>query len=179
MDTILVVCYSYTGVTRRLAQLLCSHHGWPLGEVLDERPRAGASGTWRCVVDSLLRRHPEVRYFGPDPDDFHTVVLMSPIWAWRLAGPMRTFVTTRRAVLRHVAVISTMGSGGASNAIAEIAHVLGRPPILADAFTTREIEDGSGTARLIAFGDRLRPGAPPVGAAKAFDVDHGRASHAT
>jgi hypothetical protein len=28
MDSILVVCYSYTGVSRRLARLLCSHHGW-------------------------------------------------------------------------------------------------------------------------------------------------------
>lgn len=158
MDTILVVCYSYTGVTRRLAQLLCSHHGWPLGEILDERPRSGAGGTWRCIVDSMLRRHPEVRYIGPDPGDFHTVVLMSPIWAYRLAGPMRTFIASHREALRRVAVVSTMGSAGASNAVAEIGHVLGRAPILADAFTTREIEDGTGTARLIAFGDRLLPG---------------------
>jgi hypothetical protein len=158
MDTILVVCYSYTGVTRRLAQLLCSHHGWPLGEILDERPRAGAGGTWRCVLDSLLKRHPDIRYLGPDPEDFHAVVLMSPIWVYRLAGPMRSFIASRREALRRVAVISTMGSGGASNAVAEIADVLGRTPILTDAFTTREIEDGSGTARLIAFGDRLLPG---------------------
>lgn len=60
-----------------------------------------------------------------------------------------------------VVCISTMGSAGASNALAEIAQVLGRAPILADAFTTREIEDGSGTARLIAFGDRLLPGSAP------------------
>lgn len=158
MDSILVVCYSYTGTTRRLAQLLCSHHGWPLGEVLDEGPRAGVGGTWRCFLDSMLRRHPEVRYLGPDPGDFHTVVLMSPIWVYRLAGPMRSFIASRRNALRRVAVISTMGSAGASNAVAEIAHVLGKSPILADAFTTREIEDGSGTARLIAFGDRLLPG---------------------
>jgi hypothetical protein len=158
MDSILVVCYSYTGTTRRLAQLLCSHHGWPLGEILDERPRGGAVGTWRCFLDSMLRRHPDVRYLGPDPGDFHTVVLMSPIWVYRLAGPMRSFIAKRRGVLRRYAVISTMGSAGASNAVAEIAHVLGRPPILADAFTTREIEDGSGTARLLAFGDRLLPG---------------------
>jgi len=158
MDSILVVCYSHTGTTRRLAQLLCSHHGWPLGEVLDEHPRAGAGGTWRCFLDSMLRRHPEVRYLGPDPEDFHTVVLMSPIWVYRLAGPMRSFIASRRDALRRVAVISTMGSAGASNALAEIAQVLGRAPILADAFATREIEDGSGTARLIAFGDRLLPG---------------------
>lgn len=157
MDSILVVCYSYTGISRRLAQLLCSHHGWPLGELVDEHPRAGPAGTLRCVLDSLLRRHPTVRYEGPDPDDFHTVVLVSPIWIYGLAGPMRSFVAARREALRRVAVIFTMGSGGASNAVAEIAHILGRAPILVRAFTSREVEDGSGTARLLEFGDELVP----------------------
>jgi len=157
MDSILVVCYSYTGTARRLAQLLCSHHGWPLGEIVEEHPRAGATGTLRCVLDSLLRRHPAVRYEGPDPQDFHTVVLVSPVWMYRLAGPMRSFVAAQREALRRVAVIFTMGSGGASNAVAEIAHVLGRAPILVRAFTSQEVEVGSGTARLLDFGDELLP----------------------
>lgn len=158
MDTILVVCYSYTGTARRLAQLLCSHHGWPLGEVIEEQPRTGAGGTLRCVLDSLLRRHPAVRYEGPDPQDFHTVVLVSPVWMYRLAGPMRSFVAAHREALRRVAVVFTMGSGGASNAVAEIARVLGHAPILVGAFTSYEVEVGSGTARLLAFGDELLPG---------------------
>lgn len=154
MDSILVVCYSYTGVSRRAAQLLCSHHGWPLGEISDIKPR----GTWRCMLDSLLRRQPEIRYQGPDPADFRTVVLVSPIWMYRLAGPMRSFVAHEGEDLRRVAVVSTMNSGGASNAVGEIAHLLGHGVIDAAAFTAREIEDGSGTARLLAFGDGLQPG---------------------
>ena len=91
--------------------------GTPLGEIADARPR----GTWRCVLDSLLRRRPEIHYRGPDPGDFRTVVLVSPIWMYRLAGPMRTFVQREKDAIRRVAVISTMNSGGASNALAEIA----------------------------------------------------------
>ncbi len=155
MDSILVVCYSYTGNSRRAAQLLCSHHGWPLGEIRDA---VGSRGTWRCVWDSLLRRTPEIRYEGPAPEDFRTVVLVSPIWMYRLAGPMRTFVVRHREALRHVAVISTMNAGGATNALAEIARILHHGIVDAAVFTAREIEDGSGTARLLAFGDALQPG---------------------
>lgn len=155
MDSILVVCYSYTGISRRAAQLLCSHHGWPLGEITEVKAR----GTWRCVLDSLLRRRPEIRYHGPDPADYRTVVLVAPIWMYRLAGPMRSFVAREREALRRVAVISTMNSGGASNAVAEIAHLLGHDVVVdAAAFKAREIEDGSGTGRLLAFGDALQPG---------------------
>lgn len=155
MDSILVVNYSYTGVSRRAAQLLCTQHGWPLGHIKEVR---GERDTWRCVFDSLLRRRPQVHYHGPDPGDFHTVVLVSPIWMYRLAGPMRSFVAGRKEALRRVAVISTMNSGGASNAVGEIAHLLGHGVVDAAAFTAREIEDGSGTARLLAFGDALQPG---------------------
>lgn len=157
MDTILVVCYSLTGTGRRLAELLCSHHGWPLGEVVEEHPRAGATGTLRCVLDSILRRHPAVRYEGPDPADFRTVVLVAPIWMYRLAGPMRSFVAARRDALRHVALVFTMGFGGASNAVAEVAQLVGRAPILVGTFTAREVETGTGTSRLLAFGSALLP----------------------
>lgn len=172
MDTVLVVCYSYTGTTRRLAQLLCSHRGWPLGEIVEERPRAGAGGTLGCVLDSLLRRHPAVRYEGPDPEDFHTVVLLSPIWMYRLAGPMRSFIAAHRAALRRVAVVVTMNSGGASNAVAEIADVLGRAPILVATFRSREVEDGSSTGRLLAFGDELLPASTGTQATP-LDLHHG------
>ena len=155
MDSILVVCYSYTGISRRAAQLLCSHHGWPLGEITEFRRR----GTWGCVLDSLLRRRPEIRYHGPHPADFRTVVLVAPIWMYRLAGPMRSFVVREKDSLRRVAVVSTMNSGGASNAVGEIAHLLGHGVVIdAAAFKARQIEDGSGTARLLAFGDALQPG---------------------
>lgn len=154
MDSILVVCYSYSGISRRAAQLLCSHHGWPLGEVADVTAR----GTLRCVLDSLLRRQPEIRYQGPDPADFRTVVVVSPIWVYLLAAPMRSFVARHRDKLQRVAVVVTMGGGGASKAFSEIAHLLGHALVDNAAFTAREIEDGSGTSRLLAFGDALQPG---------------------
>lgn len=158
MDTILVVCYSYTGTTRRLAELLSSHHGWPLGQVSDTEPRAGGTGTLRCVLDSLLRRHPAIRYEGPDPGDYRTVVLLAPVWMYRLAGPMRSFIAQHRDQLRHVAVICTMASGGGTNALGEVARLLGQAPLASACFLQREVDDGSCTGRLLAFGEALRPG---------------------
>ncbi|MDO9113489.1 MAG: flavodoxin [Polaromonas sp.] len=156
MDKILVVFYSYTGTSRRLVQLLCSQLDWPSGEIVEERARSGASGTLRCVADSLLRRQPRIRYQGPDPGGFGTVVLVSPIWAYRLASPMRSFVAERRDDLQQIAVVSVMGGSGAPNAVAEIGHLLGRAPLLATAFTTREVDDGSCAGRLEAFGHALQ-----------------------
>lgn len=156
MSQVLVVSYSHTGTCRRLAQLLCSQQGWPLAEIEDARPRAGAWGTLRCVLDSLLRRQPAIRYDGPRAERFDAVVLVSPIWVYRMAGPMRTFIAHNAQRLRNVSVISVMGSKGAPNAVAEVGALLDRSPMFTSAFLTREVDDGSCAARLQAFGNALR-----------------------
>lgn len=156
MDSTLIVFYSFTGNARRLAQLLAAQRGWPVGEVIERRPRSGATGFLRCVADSLFARRPAVKYEGPDPADFATVVLIAPIWVGRLAGPMRSFVADKRQWIRRAAVLTTMGARGASNAVAEIARLLGRDPVLAEVVTARETEDGSCAAAVEAFGQALQ-----------------------
>jgi len=156
MNEVLIVCYSYTGTSHRLAQMLGRALNWPLAEIHDAKPRSGAWGTWRCVVDSLLRRRPPMRYAGPDPGQFDAVVLVSPIWAGRLAGPMRSFVALHRDRLRDVAIVSTMDERGAENAVAEVGHLLGRAPLMSMAVTAREVDDGSCAARLDDFGKAVQ-----------------------
>ncbi|UZD53607.1 flavodoxin [Caldimonas aquatica] len=152
MGKVLVVSYSYTGTSRQVATTLAGLQGWATGEISEERP---GRGDGRCVLDSLLRRQPPIRYEGPPPEQFAAVVLVAPIWLYRLAGPMRTFVARYRERLPAVAVVSAMGGRGAPNAVAEIGRLLGRSPILSTAFLSREVEDGSYGSRLRAFGEAV------------------------
>jgi hypothetical protein len=155
MRQVLVVVYSYTGTSRRVAQRLAAERGWPIAEVFDAKRR---SGWLRCILDQLLRRRPPIRYDGPDPAAFDTVVLIAPIWVEHLAAPMRSFVTEHASRLRQVAAVSVMGSKGAPNAVAEIARLIGRRPALHAAFKTREVADGSALDRVGVFAravDRL------------------------
>lgn len=152
MSKVLVISYSHTGTSRQLATTLAGLHGWTLGEIFDAEP---GRGDWRCVLDSLFRRRPRVHYRGPALQRFDAVVLVSPIWMLRLAGPMRSFVANYREDLPAVAMVSVMGGRGAPNAVAEIGHLLGRSPILSTAFLQREVEDGSYGARLHAFADAI------------------------
>ena len=159
MQPVLVVAYSYTGTSRQLARWLCAEMEWDFGEVRDTRPRAGGQGTLRCVLDSLLRRHPAITYDGPDPAGYATVVLVAPIWMYRLAGPMRSFVAAHTASLPRVGVINTMGAAGAVDAVAEIASLLGRPPVVSIAFTAAEVDAGQFPTRLREFAASLQPSA--------------------
>ena len=155
MKKVLVVTYSYTGTSLQVARRLCALQGWTLGQIEEVKPRRGMLGTWRCVLDSLLHRHPAIDYFGPLPASFDTVVLVAPVWMLRLAGPMRSFLARYKAQLTNFAVLSVMGSRGAPNAVAEIGSITGRSPVLSTAFTAREVEDGSYALRLRTFARAL------------------------
>jgi flavodoxin len=155
VDSILVVFYSYTGVSRRAAQLIAAHYDWPMGEIRDARPRAGFVGGLRCLLDSLFRRRPAIRYEGPDPAGFRTVILISPIWAYRMAGPMRSFLAERGARIRRFAQVTLMNAVGSSQAVAEAQQLIGHPAVLTVEFLSREFEDGTGTAHLLRFGETL------------------------
>lgn len=171
MDSILLVCYSYTGVSRRAAQLLAARYGWPVGEIHDTQPR----GYLRCALDSLLLRRPAIRYQGPDPAGFRRVVLVTPVWLWRVAGPMRSFVASRREGLRDVAVVVTMYGSGAGLVGAEIRRLLGDVPVRCEGFTAAAIDDDRADARLRGFGQSLRDGAPapePAAVSAAEGIEH-------
>lgn len=152
----LVVFYSHTDMSRRVARLLCSQFGWAIGEVSDQHPRVGTGGIFRCVLDSLLLVRPEIRYDGPDPKDFDSVVCVVPIWLSRMAAPMRTFIEAQATRMRRVAVISVMDRHGSSCAAVEADRLLGYAPALSASFTTREVADGSYAPRLEAFGRAVR-----------------------
>lgn len=156
MDTVLVVVYSLSGTSRQLADRVCEQQGWPLGVLTDLHPRRGAPGTVRCLFDSLLRRRPAIRYDGPDPGDFHTLVLVAPIWVYRLAAPMRSFLVEYRDRIHHAAVMVTMGSAGAVNAFQEVERLLHRPPVLTCAFRAADVSSGEADAIAGDFAETLR-----------------------
>lgn len=153
---ILVIVYSYTGTGKTLAQLLTSQQEWPVAQINEVRPRSGLWGTWRCLLDSCFRRRPAIDYLGPPPSEFDCVVLVAPIWMYRLAGPMRSFVASHHKLLPDIAVISLMGGRGAPNAVAEIEKLAGKSPILNAAFTSLEVQNGSYAGRLQAFGNAIQ-----------------------
>jgi hypothetical protein len=145
---ILVVSYSFTGTCSRLNTTLCAQTGWASGEIREGR---GGRGTWRCVLDSLLHRRPLIEYVGPDPAAFDTVVLVSPVWLYRLTGPMRTFLAENRQRLHQTAFISVMAQAGSAIAAQEATALLGKAPTILTSFLTREVNDGTFVDRLQAF----------------------------
>jgi len=151
MSDVLVVFHSRTGHCRELARLMSEQRGWALAEVAwpGEAPSYA-----RCAKQALLRGHPEIHYEGPDPLAYDVVVLVSPVWCWRLCPPMRSFIRLMEGRLAGVAVLSCMGGSGADNAVAEVEHLIHRRVVAQLALRQAEVDAGRYGA-LKAFADEV------------------------
>jgi hypothetical protein len=124
----LVAFYSLSGHTRALAETLSDAGAGELEEVTEPRARVGFVGELRALVDSVLRRAPRISRTRHDPADFDVLVLGGPVWAGRIAAPVRTYARTHGRRARRVAFFCTYDSDGAAAAIQELADLCGRRP---------------------------------------------------
>lgn len=151
MPDVLVVFHSRTGHCRELARLMSEQRGWALAEVAWPGRQPSYA---QCASEAILRGHPAIRYEGPDPAAYDVVVLVSPVWCWRLCPPMRSFIRSMRGKLGGVAVLSCMGGSGASNAVAEVERLIHRPVVARLALRQAEVDAGQ-LGSLQAFADEV------------------------
>ncbi|HEY9026341.1 MAG TPA: flavodoxin [Burkholderiaceae bacterium] len=152
MADILVVFHSRSGHCRMIAEALSQKRGWSLGEIVYLQ---GAPSYGHCARDALLRREPEIRYKGPNPSRFEVVVLVSPVWCWRLCPPIRSFLRSMHGKVGNVAVVSCMGGSGAANAVAEVERLAHRKAVATLALRQDQVESGLHTEQLQAFADEV------------------------
>lgn len=151
MNELLVVYYSRTGTSRQVAQQLARMAKGHLGEVVDKLPRVGLWGDMRCIVDALLHRTPRMRYAGPTPSHYRSIVLVAPVWMQHVAAPMRSFLRRGLPLPERLGIVCVTAREGGSRAVQEMADGAGSIPLTTLVLQQRKVRDGSATMELQRF----------------------------
>jgi len=154
----LVVFYSRSGFTRRVAQTLAQAMGADVEELRDARRRNGLIGYLRCGMEATLRRLPRLMPLGVDPAAYGRVIVGTPVWNASVSSPVRSFLVSHGARCKQVAFFCTFGGSGSDRAFRQMAEACGKQPIATLAIRDREM-DGAG-ARIAQLAERL--GATPA-----------------
>ncbi len=158
----LVVSYSMSGHTAALAERLARDLSAERDLIRETRPRQGLSGVLRALVDAAFKRPAIILAPAQDPADYQMLVLGGPVWAGRMATPVRAYATEHGPRARQVAFFCTMGGRGAETAFADLQSLCGKTPVatLAESMTASPaLDDESRFARelrtaLAAYQDR-------------------------
>lgn len=155
---ILVVYYSRTGTTRKVAESLTTALRCDSEEILEAGSRSGMLGYVRSLIEARRQVPSRIAAVGKDPSGYDLIVVGTPVWAWSLSSPVRAFLLANRPRLRAVAFFCTLGGAGSDRTFGQMQELTGKPPIGCLAVTAREVALATYGPRVATFGETLQRG---------------------
>lgn len=156
---ILVVCYSVTGRTRQVATEVARACGADLETIIDRADRTGLFGHLRSVLEAVLEQRPAIRESRRLPGQYDLIVVGTPVWARRMASPVRSWLVRHRPHLARVAFFCTSEGNGDAQVLGDLAAVCGQPPVATLALHASRIEQRTHRRRVESFASQLRSAA--------------------
>lgn len=123
---ILVVCYSRTGHCRKLAEAIARRCDADLEVIRERDNRHGLIGCLKSFLQALLHRKPWIQPARRSPGDYSLVVIGTPVWAWTMASPVRSYLARHGERCRRVAFFCTGSGHGAGKALADMQKLCGK-----------------------------------------------------
>lgn len=124
----LVAYYSMSGNTRVIANEIGNAVDADIEEITEPRQRHGIGGVMRAMVDAVMRREPPIDSANHDPARYDVLLLGGPVWAGRMASPVRTYARRYGTNASHVAFFCTEGGRGAVSAFADLERLCQHAP---------------------------------------------------
>ncbi|MDO9283776.1 MAG: flavodoxin [Aquabacterium sp.] len=142
MKRILVVCYSRSGRTRRVAEAIALQCDADLDWIKDREPRQGPVGYLRSALQALLHRKPWIQPARRPMGDYSLVIIGTPVWAWNIASPVRSYLGRYGDRCRRVAFFCTCGGAGADKVLADLQRLSGKRALATLALPRHVVDRG-------------------------------------
>ena len=163
----LIVYYSRTGVTKRVAEALAKTVDADTAEIRCEAYRPGFPRLIKAIMDAG-RRKPSAPIDPPHPDyaRYGAIVIAAPVWAGRPAPPLQAWLETKPPLPEHVALMVTYAGDPAIDKAEEtVAALIGRPVEASFSLAQRDAKGEPLDRAVAAFAEELAVDAPPRAAA--------------
>jgi len=152
----LVVFYSLTGTTGRVARALAAELGADLEKIQCPSYRPGIFGFWRAGYASWRNKIPEISPSKFIPSDYDLLVVGGPVWAWNACTPVRAYLMREATLLPAVGFFVTAGGVGSKQALATMEALGGRTPTATLALKTEDFKQGKDQSSIASFAAALR-----------------------
>lgn len=151
----LIVYYSHSGTTKKVAQRLSQEIGAEGEEIIDLKKRVGWWSFPVAGFDAILKRKTGIKPPEKNPADYELVIVGTPIWAGQMTPAVRTFLTANRSKIKRVAFLATDGGADHAAVWADMSAVVGKKPVAVISIPGREVAAGEYMDKLKDFVSRL------------------------
>ena len=147
----LIVYYSRSGHTKTIADELVKRLSADSEEIHETKSRTGIIGYLRAGKDATFKKATPIESCAIDPSGYDLVIIGTPVWAFTMAGGVRTWLTEHGKKLKQVAFFATMGGSGDKRTFVHMEDLCGQAPIATTTFIDKKIDKGEYQEQLDAF----------------------------
>jgi flavodoxin len=152
----LVVYYSRSGNTKKVAVAISRMLKSDMEEIIDTKDRSGIMGWWLAGGDAFLKKPTVIKRIKSDPKKYRVVIIGTPIWAVNMAPAVRTYITKMKKRFKKVAFFCTKGGVPPKNAFNTMKELCGKPPFAILDLNERDIRNGDFYEMVKKFANRLK-----------------------
>ena len=157
---ILVAFYSHTKHTRQQGEALAERLAADLEQIVPARPFRWPANLWRAGRMAFTGETQSLEPPRHDPGDFDVVVVGTPVWAWHVAPPVRSWLQQHRAQLPPLACFATYGGVGAAKVVKDIAEASGQQPFADVLISHRDEARGRDRVKIDRFVAEIESSSP-------------------
>jgi len=151
----LVVFYSRTGVTKRVAGAIQTLLGCDVEEIVDLKKRGGLFGFIVAGKDAMLKKQTPIKPLEKNPADYDLVIIGTPVWAWTMSCATRTYIMQNKENFRNVAFFCTAGSSGIDSTFRHMEELSCKKPLAILGIMTKEVVKNQSQAKIQQFAKSL------------------------
>lgn len=122
----LIVYYSHTQNNEKLANILRRKLGADILKIEEAGKRTG----FTILLDLIFNRKPVLRRHSLSLRGYAQIILVAPIWASKIASPMKAFLFNEKKNITHYSFISICGGakGQLEKIIRQLVKFVGKKP---------------------------------------------------
>ena len=150
----LVVHYSRTGNTEKVAAELAKALGADAETIIDQKNRKGPIGWLTAGRDSTKKIPANIEEPKKDPTWYDLVVVGTPVWAWTVSAPVLAYLQKYAGKFPEVAFFLTF-DGNMEKTFGDMAAAAGRQPKATLAVHAKDIRSGAFVQQIKDFAAKL------------------------
>ncbi len=122
----LIVYYSHTGNNEKLAYELKERTAGDIHKICEKKERKTIS----ILFDFLLKRSTKLKEYDVPIKEYDSIIMVAPVWAGRIATPMRAFIEREKTNIGSYSFISLCNgeAGQKDKLISELGSLIGFEP---------------------------------------------------
>ncbi len=127
--SILVVYYTRTGNTRKIAKEIAEKLNADLEEIVDKTKRSGLIGWLRSGYQATTEKLTEIEEIKKKPEEYEILILGTPNWGGKMTPALRTYITQYKDQINKLACFITLGGRKGDELIQSIGKFCEKDPI--------------------------------------------------